>query len=341
MFLPRLIPSKGVAMAAAGLMAVALSSCDSSFVFEDLRPCVPDYRVRLSYMKNMANEERASQIQAAEVYAFDKEGKLVTVSKADYQTLKDNDWTLPLDIERFQDYDLFVWGGLTSESPFFLDGSRAVTSQEDLACHLATDSDEEHPNYSDRKFPGLFHGTTSVSFTVEDGTEERTVPMMKNTNDINVLIQKETGAPVEEGYYVVEIVDANGDMDHQNNVSGDEVLYRQHTYTAGDFRIPDGYGGKEETYAASGQWEFSVARLMENSDARIRIRLGDSNITIFDDKLIDLLLSRKPSNMDKQDYLDREDTYYLTFRLRVEEDWLHVSVFVNDWLIIKNNMEWE
>lgn len=327
-------------MAAAGFMAFALTSCDSSFVFEDLRPCVPEYRVRLSYTYNMAFEERASQIEAAEVYAFDKEGKLVTVSKADYQTLKDNDWTLPLDIERFQDYDLFVWGGLTSESPFFLDGSRAVTSQEDLACHLATDSDEEYPNYSDRKFPGLFHGISSVSYTVEDGVEERTVEMIKNTNDINVLIQKETGEPVEEGYYVVEITDANGDMDHFNSVSGSEIQYRHHSYTAGDFQIPDGNGGKEETYAASGQWEFSVARLMENSDARIKIRLGDSNITIVDEKLIDLLLAHKPSSMSKQEYLDRQDSYYLTFRLRVEEDWLHVSVYVNDWLIIKNDMEW-
>lgn len=175
---------------------------------------------------------------------------------------------------------------------------------------------------------------------VEDGVEERTVPMVKNTNDIHVLIQKDTGKPVEEGYYVVELTDANGVMDHQNNVSGSNILYRHHTYTAGDFQVPDGYGNKEESTAPSGKWEFSVARLMENSDARMEIRLGDSNITLVDEKLIDLIELIKPDNITLQEFLDRQDTYYLTYSLREDEDWLHLAVFLNDWLIIRNDIEW-
>ncbi len=300
----------------------------------------PDYRVRLSYTHNMAYEERASQIEAAEVYAFDADGKLAAVSTADRQTLIDNDWTLPLNVERFKDYELIVWGGLVSESPFLLDGTRAVTTKEDLTCRLRTVTDEDANDVSSKKFPGLFHGTTSVSYMVEDGVEERTVPMVKNTNDIHVLIQKDTGKPVEEGYYVVELTDANGVMDHQNNVSGSNILYRHHTYTAGDFQVPDGYGNKEESTAPSGKWEFSVARLMENSDARMEIRLGDSNITLVDEKLIDLIELIKPDNITLQEFLDRQDTYYLTYSLREDEDWLHLAVFLNDWLIIRNDIEW-
>lgn len=341
MFLPRLKPLKGVTMTACGLLAVALSSCDSSFVFEDLRPCIPDYRVRLSYTHNMAYEEQVSKIEAAEAYAFDSDGNLAAVSTADRQMLIDNDWTLPLDIERFKDYDVIVWGGLIAESPFNLDGKRAVTTKEDLTCRLQTITDEDANDVSSTKFPGLFHGLTSVNYTVEDGPEERTVPMIKNTNDIVVLIQKDNGQAVEPDYYDVEITDANGIMNHQNSVSGTDILYRHHTYTAGDFQIPDGYGGKEEITAPSGKWEFSVARLMENSEARIQIRLDESNIVLVDEKLIDLLEKVRPASMPLQEFLDRQDTYYLTYQLRVEEDWIHLSVYVNDWLIIKNDIEWD
>lgn len=339
MFLPRFNNLKGVAVAA-GLTAMILTSCDSSFVFEDLRPCIPDYRVRLSYTHNMENEERASQIEAAEAYVFDKDGNLAAVSMADRQTLVANDWTLPLNVDRFTDYDVIVWGGLVSESPFSLDGSRAVTSKEDLTCRLQTVADAEANEVSSKKFPGLFHGTTSVSYTVEDGWEERTVPMKKNTNDINVLVQKHTGEPVEDGYYVVELTDANGVMSHENSVSGSDILYRHHTYSQGDFQIPDGFGGKEDITAPSGKWEFSVARLMENSDARLKIRLGQSNITLVDERMIDMIAKICPKNIPFQEYLDRQDTYYFTFSLRIEEDWIHVSIYINDWLIIKNDIEW-
>lgn len=350
MFLPRLKPLKGVAVAA-GLITLALTSCDSSFVFEDLRPCIPDYRVRLSYMKNMANEERASRIEAAEAYAFDEDGKLATVSTANLETLQKNDWTLPLNLERYKNYEVIVWGGLVSESPFGLDGTRAVTSKEDLTCRLQTVTDEDANDVSSKKFPGLYHGTTNVQYSVEDGVEERKVPMMKNTNDINVYVRKDTGEPVEEGYYVVELTDANGVMNHYNSVSGSNILYRHHTYTAGDFQIPNGLGGKDETASKAGKWEFSVARLMDNSDARMTIRLGDSNIVLVDEKLIDLIhqayelinpksFTEPGQRMDFQEYLDRQDTYDFSYQLRIEEDWIHVSVYVNDWLIIKNDVEW-
>lgn len=342
MFLPRLIPIKGVGIAALALMGLAMTSCDSSFVFEDLRPCVPDYRVKLSYVHNMGFEERVSQVEAAEVYAFDKEGKLAAVATADRQKLIDNNWTLPIDLERFENYDLVIWGGLVADSPFSLDGSRAVTSKDDLTCRLATTTHYTGLENSDKHFPGLFHGVSNVTYDVEDGIQEHKVELIKNTNDIHVLIQKETGAPMEDDYYDVEITDANGVMDHTNAVSGNKILYNHHNFTIGDFKVPDGNGGEENTYVSSGKWDFSVARLMEGSDAKLQIRLDASNIVLVEENLVDLLLhAKRDPKMPDQEFLDRQDTYYITYRLRVEEDWLHISVYVNNWLVIKNDIEWK
>ena len=55
-------PVKGVALMAAGLFAFALTSCDSSFVYEDLRPCIPEYKIKLSYDHNMAFAEQNEKV---------------------------------------------------------------------------------------------------------------------------------------------------------------------------------------------------------------------------------------------------------------------------------------
>ncbi|MDE5807274.1 MAG: FimB/Mfa2 family fimbrial subunit [Muribaculaceae bacterium] len=340
MYLKKLKPVKGVALFAAGFLALTLSSCDNSFVYEDLRACIPEYKIRLSYDHNMAFTQQNEKVEAAEIYAFDPDGNLATVVTADKQTLIDNKWTLPITLERNKTYDIVVWGGLVSNSPFSLDGTRAVSSKEDVTCRLITEAD----GTSSKEFPALFHGIQSVTYTVEDGPETMTVPLKKNTNTVDVAIRKETGEVVEDGYYVVEITDANGVMDHQNNVSGSQVKYNPVSFTSTELPLPNGQGGEQAQTSQAGVSQFHVARLMENSDARIKIFLKESGIKLVDMKLIDLILAAKASeapDMNPQEYLDRQDTYKLDFTLRIEEDWSVFEIYVNNWIVVINDIEWK
>ena len=342
MFLSFFKSYKGLAVAV-GLAAMTLSSCDSSFVYEDLRPCIPQYMVKLSYSHNLANENRVEQVEAAEVYAFDADGNLVESVKADKQTLIDNDWTLPLNLERFQAYDLVVWGGLVTESPFALDGTRSVTSKEDLTCRLNTEKDEDGNEISKKTFPPLFHGTKQVTYSVEDGPEVYEAPLMKNTNTVNVIVRKKSGEVVEDGYYVVEVTDANGVMDHQNNVSGENVKYIHTSYESVELPQPNGEGGEAVHTTQAGHWQFHTARLMKNSPATIKINLGESGINLVNTKLVDLLLAAKAKeapDMDDQEYLDRQDTYTIDFTLRVEENWSVFEIYVNNWIVVVNDIIW-
>lgn len=331
-------------LAAAGLLALSLASCDSSFVYEDLRPCIPEYRLRLSYDHNMAFAEQNEKVEAAEIYAFDSDGTLAAVVTADKQTLIDNDWTVRMDLERNKPYDIVVWGGLVSNSPFSLDGTRAIVSKEDLTCRLSTETDADGNSTSSSQFPALFHGNMAVTYTVEDGPELATLPLKKNTNTVDVAIRKQTGETVEEGYYKVEITDSNGVMDHKNNVSGDKVKYNPASFTSTELPLPDGQGGTQAAVTKAGVAQFHVARLMENSDARIKISLAESGIKLIDTKLIDLILAAKASeapDMNVQEYLDRQDTYNLDFTLRIEENWTVFEIYVNNWVVVINDIEWK
>ncbi len=339
MFLSNLKHRKGGAVAVAALMALTLSSCDSSFVYEDLRPCVPDYRVRLSSTYNLTGVEKVSEVEGAEVYAFDKEGNFVTSAKADKQSLIDNDFTISLPLERFQEYDLVVWGGLTDESPFKLDGTRAVSSKDDLTCRLTTSTDSQGRETSEKKFPGLYHSNTSVSYTVEDGVEERIVPLVKNTNMIDVLIRSERGEDVVSDNYTVEIIDANEVMSHDNSVSGKGVVYLPYKWVSGEYPISDGEGGYSDEASKAVVAEIHYGRLMADSEAEIVVKRNDTGQVLFKKNLIELfqkLKKRILPNMDMQEYLDRQDYYRIDLVLTT-----HVSLYINGWRIIYNNMEWD
>ncbi|MDE6273143.1 MAG: FimB/Mfa2 family fimbrial subunit [Muribaculaceae bacterium] len=343
MFLSFLNQYRGAALAA-GFVGLALCSCDSSFIYDDLPPCIPEYKVRLLYTYNMQNVNRVDQVEAAEVYAFDSDGNLSASVKADRQTLIDNAWTLPLELERSKKYDIIVWAGLTDDSPFSLDGYRSFASKEDLTCRLNTKIDEEGSITSDMVFPPLFHGATSVKYEVEDGQEVYEAPLIKNTNTIDVIVRKSNGEPVEEDYYFVEMTDANGVMDCANNVSGDNIQYHHASFASEQLPLPDGEGDLQSQTSEAGRWQFHTARLMKDSSARLKISLGHSNINLIDTGLIDLLLASKAYEapyMDDQEYLDRQDSYSLDFKLRVDEKWAVVEIYVNDWLVVVNDVEWK
>lgn len=328
-------------MAAVGLLGLTLTSCDNSFIFEDMPECVPEYRLRLAYDYNMQKVNAVNQVRAAEVYAFDGEGNLATVSKANEQELAANDWTLPLDVQRGQNYDLVVWCGLVDESPFALDGTRAVTSKEDLTCRLITETDDQGRVISRKSMPHLFHTSAQVGYTVENGLEEHTVNLIKNTNTFRVMIEKEGGGEMEIGDYDIEITDFNGVMNHQNEVSGEQIVYLPI-----DQQVFEPTEATEDAPATPYLLaaDFNHARLMTGSDARLRIEKANSTIVVCDEPLIPMLLNVKEQaapEMGDQEYLDREDTYEIKVIAPSDEDWSNVLIYINGWRVVLNNMEWK
>lgn len=313
------------------MIVMTMTSCSDSFIYDNLPECQPEYRVRLSYTRNMDAIEKLHEVEAAEIYAFDSEGNLAATTVADKQTLIDNDYSLPIKLNRFEKYDLVVWGGLVNESPFYLDGTRAVNSKDDITCRLSTVTDEEGNETSSSRLPHLFHGASTLTYSVEDGREEQTIGLTKNTNYIDVVLRKDNGAAVGVSDYGVKITDNNGVMTHDNQVSSNNMI----TYLPVSFSP----GSKENPEATA---VFHTSRLMAASDSELHVSDGVKEIATF--SLIDMLKTawqNEHSDMDFQDYLDCEDTHKVEITFHIEGQYLHLAILVNGWVYVYQDADFK
>ena len=46
-------------------------------------------------------------------------------------------------------------------------------------------------------------------------------------------------------------------------------------------------------------------------------------------------------DMDNQEYLDRQDEYNMTFFLTGDKQWLSTVIIINDWRIVRHNVDIE
>ena len=87
--------------------------------------------------------------------------------------------------------------------------------------------------------------------------------------------------------------------------------------------------------------ELTTGRLMADSQAKLTITRHDTGETVLSIPLIDYLeLCRTIANYDMplQEYLDREDTYTMTFFLDSDNAWVNTQVIINDWIVRYNDI---
>ncbi|MDE6792253.1 MAG: FimB/Mfa2 family fimbrial subunit [Muribaculaceae bacterium] len=327
------------------IAALAFSSC-SNFMHDELPACNPDYRLRLSYVKNMAYSERVDQVEAAEVYAFDDEGNLKFFTVSDRAALEANDWTVSLkEAKRLTNYNIVVWGGLTSESPFSLDGSRSFNSSGDITCRLIPEIDEEGNSVNTKTFPGLFHGTTRVSYSDYENPEEYKVELTKNTNVLDVTLRRDDNFNIGPQEFIVKVTDNNGVMSSTNEVSGDATIhYMSQTPQSGEYNKPDGQGGYLDETTLGALAEVHLARLMPDSQARLIVIQAEGNNEIFNEKLIDMLMEAKKytyPDMDVQEYLDRMDHFTVDISMDIKDYFANLSIYVAGWAVMNYEVEWK
>lgn len=348
MNLSRLKIKRKLMLGMSAMTVLTFSSC-SNFMHDELPACNPDYRVRLSYKHNMSYAERVDQVEAADVFAFDKDGALIAfVPSVDKATLQANDYTVSLKglgLERLKDYHVVVWGGLTVDSPFRLDGSRSYGSSGDITCRLNVELDEEGNCYNDKKFPGLFHGTTDVNYSEYENPEEYLCPLVKNTNVLDVTMRRKDNFTIGSEEFIVKVVDNNGTMSATNEVSGDDLIhYLNQEIQPGEYALPDGQGGFVDQTTNGAKTEVHLARLMENSEARLIVFSKVEGIEILNEKLIDLLRKAHDMSypdMDFQEYLDRMDHFSVDLMMEIDTLFMNLSIFVEGWSVMKYDVEWK
>lgn len=326
-------------IAAAGILsvsAITLGGCD--VVYDGLDPCPQGVRLRFIYEYNMdfANAF-PSQVDCLTLLVYDGEGKYVKTVTETSAVLADENWRMTLNLIPGE-YRLEAWGGLAdSDASFHFNADPAVTPMTSLK--VAMNDDCIHPdNKKGVDLHPLFYGSLDV--TVPENSldyVEGTVQMMKDTNNLRILLQNLDGTPVLSDDYSFSITDDNTLLAYNNDViPGHAITY--HPWAQGEVSAGLSEEGNEVvlTYA-----ELSTSRYTLDTRPHLIIKRNEDGKVIVDIPLVNYLLlykSDKFANMGSQEYLDRESRWDMIFFMQ-DGLWMDAYIVINDWVVRINDVE--
>ena len=324
------------------VLGMTIVSC-SDILDEEVVDCSVEYRVKFKYDHNMKNADAFSnEVRSVTLYAFDQEGNFVYQRTEQGDILGEDGYSMPLEVEA-GDYRFITWAGLEGEESFSVPVlTPGVSTIDDLTCRMnriSTRSDGSAIVNEDLK--PLWHGeVTQHSFTSRAAmVQELTIPLIKNTNNVRVVLQHLSGSPVEVDKFTFTITDENGWMNHDNSLLEDEQL----TYYA--WRTDDGVaelnpnGSRAQTSIGVAIAELTVGRLVLENNPILTIT-NDKGEKVLSIPLIDYALLVKGHynrNMDNQEYLDRQDEFNMTFFLDDDDHWVDSYIIINSWKVVLNN----
>lgn len=308
-------------------------SCDK-LLYEGTGEC--DVIIRFEYDFNMKYADAFhNEVKAVALYVFDQSGRFVTKATDSGPALADKGYYMTIPDLEPGVYDLVAWCGLIDDTVFSV---ADPATREELFCRMKTLT--KAGSYMDRDLGTLFYGY------VEDADLDRlppgsvntvTVPLIKNTNSIRVLLQALDNTTVlDPTEYEFIIRDCNAVMDWQDNVYNPAPL----DYYAWDKRQGSvEYSSSERLTAALA--EFTVNRLFpRKGEDKTWLDIIDKTTgeTVIHVPAVDYFLMVKGNynrSLSDQEYLDRQDDYEITFFLDNRRGWsLAAGILINGWHVM-------
>jgi len=317
------------------LMA-GLNSC--SVVWMDQENCPQGLSLKFVYDHNMEYADAFNQkVHCVSVLVFDKDGHHLTTLVETSEALKDEDYRMKLDMEP-GDYTLVAYGGLPCEDRSFNITPMGTRANSNL--HISDlYAEMEHEDFvSDDAKHDFYHGMHNFSVAAKKVSEEE-VSLIKNTNNIRIVLQQLNGEEMTADQFSFEITDDNSYMNHQNEViPAGTVTYLP--YSTGETTVGSAEDGETPIHAVYA--EFSTSRLTTGTSPKLVIRNIEKDRDVINIPLntyLLLLKSQKYDNMDSQEYLDRESDWSVVFFLDPGHRWINTHIVVNDWTVRINNTE--
>lgn len=332
-----------LAVVACGTM---LASCNN-ILDNGYGDCTVEYRVKFKYDYNMKKADAfANEVKSVTLYAFDDEGKFVYQRTEQGDMLAVEDYSMPVEVEP-GDYHLVSWAGLEGENSFAVPVlTEGVSTIDELKCRMnriygrAADGSA----IVNENLAPLFHGEVEKQSFSRAGREQTiTVPLVKNTNNIRVILQQISDKKVDVSKFEFSITDDNGLMNYDNKLLDDETLIYYPWYTAQGSTNRAATGRAEDE---SGDTELSVAvaqltigRLVVENHPQLTITNKETGQQVLSIPLIDYLVMTQAEghSMSSQEYLDRQDEYNMTFFLGPDMSWIKTQIIINGWTVRFND----
>lgn len=334
------------------IMALALGnavvSCDNVLPEEE-EDCSVHYRVKFKYDYNMKYADAfANEVSSVTLYAFDDNGKLAFQKTEEGDILKSPDYYMDLEVNP-GDYRLITWAGRLDEEasfsvPLLTEG---VSTYEELKCKMerAYTRAADGSAYIDTELTGLWHGEVLAhSFPSRAAMIETvTVPLVKNTNKIRIILQQMNGVNIDVDKFEFRITDDNGYMNYDNMLLDDEILtYYPYYHADGSTAFGDDIEVEEGDGISVAIAQLTVGRLVADQKPRLTITNRETGEVVLSVALIRLLALTEAEghDMSLQEYLDRQDEYSLVFFLDEGMHWINTQIVINDWIVRFNDMSY-
>lgn len=313
-------------------MVGLLASCHG--IYDDLDPCPRGVRLRFVYDYNMEYANSFPHwVDCVALLVYDGQGNYVGTYTGAGDELKDEGYRMTIDLEK-GDYQFIAYGGLTCPKASF---SYKVTPAAGLRMQDLQVLMNEAGQVSDTDLHPLFWGSLDVSVD-SDLYKEETIHLMKNTNNIRVMLQQLSGKPVDDKDFSFRITDDNTLFASDNSL----ISNGQQTYTPwaqGQRIVGSTEAGDAEVSVAYA--ELSTSRLTTGNRPRLVITRnidGKEVVNIPLNEYLLLLKSERFHEMGNQEFLDRESDWSLIFFLDDDHEWIRTHIVVNDWVVRLNDI---
>ncbi len=313
-------------------MNFAFSSCEK--IYEDLDPCAHGVSLRFIYDYNMEFANAfPKKVDCLTLYIYGEEGNHVGTRVVTGPELRDEGFRMTLDLEP-GNYRFVAYGGMACGKSSFsmVRTPESGCKYSDVRAKMDVDC---LTNPDRKKLHDMYWG--QLTLATADLYQEGVVEMMKNTNNIRIVLQQMNGEPVDDKDFDFEITDDNTLFACDNDLIPNGV----ETYTPwarGQASTGVMEGSKEviEAYA-----EFSTSRLMLKNSPKLVIRRKDGGevVNIPLNNYLLLFRSEFHKDMDKQEFLDRRSEWSMLFFLDEDHTWLKTKIKINDWTVRINDAE--
>lgn len=328
------------AVVAASVMT--LSSCDS-LIFEEPGDCTPHYGLRFKFTKNILNADAfGSQVTDIHAAVYDKQGNLL-FTKSDIRIpSEENDYRMPIDLAPGT-YDVIAWCGGT---PFAPDAVSFTLQGQATYDHISTSGAYFTPlgaagnRYFQSDLKPLFYGRIEDAVCSEKDYGDidlPTIPLIKDTNNITVMLQNLGGQTIDPGLLTFTIKGANSALDWKNELTASEIEFDYHPWATESIYASDDTEARADNMPNGIKAEFSTGRLLADREQRLIVTLTEEGSEIINIPLIEYLLlvrSNYQHATSPQDFLDRCDSFSLVFFVGENLEWIKSRIFINNWRVV-------
>lgn len=327
------------------LAMLASTSCDSILGEEDA-DCSVEYRVKFKYDYNMKFANAfAHEVKSVTLYAFDENGKFVYQNTEQGDILAEDEYSMPVEVEP-GDYHLISWAGLEGENSFAVPVlTKGTSTIDELNCKMQRIYSRAADGSAivNEDLSPLWHGEVSKqSFSRTAKQQVVTVPLVKNTNNIRIVLQHLSSEAVNSDRFEFNITDENGLMNYDNRLLDDETLtyYAWHK-SDGIADLDPANTSRATTAVGVAIAELTVGRLVVEKNPILTITNKETGKKVLSIPLIDYLVLVKGNYnraMSDQEYLDRQDEYSMTFFLDENDNWASSTIYINGWHVVNQEV---